>query len=150
MDKGFDGLVLQSIKSNEQGFELMGKMIDVARPEAVYAEPVVTGEYTVITASEVTVGMGFGFGAGGGSDIDIVEVEDEEADSAETVFLPDGSMGGGGGGGGGSMGRPVAVISVGPNGVHVEPVVDVTKIGLALFTALGAMFMFAGRMRRLK
>jgi hypothetical protein len=46
------------------------------------------------------------------------------------------------------MARPVAVISVGPDGVDVEPVVDVTKLGLALFTALGAMFLMFGRMRR--
>jgi hypothetical protein len=42
----------------------------------------------------------------------------------------------------------MAVINIGPSGVRVEPVVDVTKIGLALFTTLGAMFMMLSRMRR--
>jgi hypothetical protein len=46
------------------------------------------------------------------------------------------------------MGRPVAVISVGPSGVRVEPVVDPTKIALAFFTMLGALFMSWRAMRR--
>jgi len=33
------------------------------------------------------------------------------------------------------MGRPVAAIVIGPDGVQVKPVLDMTKIGL---TALGA------------
>jgi hypothetical protein len=37
------------------------------------------------------------------------------------------------------MGRAVAVISVGPNGVKVDPVMDVTKVALAFFTMLGGM-----------
>jgi uncharacterized spore protein YtfJ len=57
-------------------------------------------------------------------------------------------LGGGGGGGGASMARPVAVISVGPEGVQVEPVVDPTKIAIAFFTTLGSMFFMLSRMRR--
>ena len=55
---------------------------------------------------------------------------------------------GGGGGGGFSMARPVAVISVGPEGVRVEPIVDVTKLGLAFLTLLGSMLMTWRKMRR--
>ena len=58
--------------------------------------------------------------------------------------------GGGGGGGGGAQARPVATITVGPNGVHVEPIVDVTKLGVAFFTALGAIFIARSGMRKLK
>jgi GTPase len=29
------------------------------------------------------------------------------------------------------MGRPVAIITIGPDGVRVKPVVDVTKVALA-------------------
>ncbi len=54
----------------------------------------------------------------------------------------------GGGGGGYSTARPVAAISIGPDGVHVEPVVDVTKIGLAFFTTLGAMALMFSKMSR--
>ena len=50
--------------------------------------------------------------------------------------------------GGVAVGRPVAAISVGPNGVRVEPVVDATKIALAFFTMLGSMLIMLGRMRR--
>jgi uncharacterized spore protein YtfJ len=46
-----------------------------------------------------------------------------------------GGEGTGGGGGGRSFARPVAVIIASPDGVRVEPVVDVTKIALAAFTA---------------
>ena len=49
-------------------------------------------------------------------------------------------LAGGGGGGGGSSGRPVAAIVIGPDGVKIEPVVDVTKIGLA---AIGAWLSIA-------
>jgi uncharacterized spore protein YtfJ len=56
--------------------------------------------------------------------------------------------GGGGGGGGASFARPVAAVVVSPQGVWVEPIVDVTKLGLAFFTMLGSMWMFWSRMRR--
>jgi hypothetical protein len=35
------------------------------------------------------------------------------------------------------MGRPVAIIAIGPDGVTVKPVVDVTKLVLAALTGLG-------------
>ena len=58
----------------------------------------------------------------------------------------DSGGGSGIGGGGGSAGRPVATIIIGPEGVQVEPVVDVTKIALAVFTTAGAMLLMLGRM----
>jgi uncharacterized spore protein YtfJ len=81
---------------------------------------------------------------GGGTGAETLEeetaVEGEEDEGT--------GFGGGGAGGGVSMGRPVATINIGPNGVQVQPVVDVTKIGLAFFTTIGAMLMMLGRMRR--
>jgi uncharacterized spore protein YtfJ len=124
-------------KSQAQSLEALGRLFDVARAETVFGEPLQQGDYTLITASEVTVGLGFGFGVGGGEGI-----MDEEEDAGGEGF------GGGGGGGGGSMGRPVAVIAVGPHGVIVEPVVDATKVALAFATALGSMFLMFSRMRR--
>ncbi|MEZ4591075.1 MAG: hypothetical protein R3D55_08020 [Chloroflexota bacterium] len=41
----------------------------------------------------------------------------------------------------------MATIIVSPNGVRVEPVVDVTKIAITLFTALGAMAMALRKMK---
>jgi uncharacterized spore protein YtfJ len=111
------------LKTTEETIDLIGKLTLVADPGAVFSKPVHSGEYTVITASELAIGLGAGFGSGAGGD------------------PSGGGAGGGGGGGGSALGRPVAVISIGPNGVHVEPVVDPTKIAIAFFTTLVAMFM---------
>jgi uncharacterized spore protein YtfJ len=123
--------------SQEQTAALVEKLFDVARPGVVFGEPTTSGEYTVITASDIRVGMGFGYG--GGSGTGPAEEEGQEA--------PIG-MGSGGAGGGASGGRPVAVISIGPDGVQVEPVVDATRIALALFTTLGSMFLMFRKMAK--
>lgn len=135
-------LIKESIPDQKAAMELMDRLYDVVRPETVFAEPVTQGEYTVITASEVSVGLGFGFGGGGGRAAD--EMEGDVATGAE----PSIGYGGGGGGGGGAGARPVAAIEIGPHGVRVEPIVDPTKIMLAFFTAFGAMFMMFNRMRQ--
>ncbi len=145
MSQQFDNIILSTVKTQEQGRALMEKLIAVARPESVYGQPVTAGDYTIITASEVAVGMGFGQGIGGGTEAG----EDEVASADEPQSQTGGTgFGGGGGGGGGAKGRPVAVITVGPEGVQVEPVVDPTKIALAFFTMLGSMFIMLGKMRK--
>jgi uncharacterized spore protein YtfJ len=140
MSEGLSGIVATAVKGQEDAMALVEKLFDVAQPSAVYGEPAAIGDHTVITASEVKVGMGFGFGGGGAPSAEGSEGE-TEGGAAVAGF------GSGGGGGGVSGGRPVAAISVGPSGVRVEPVVDVTKIALAFFTTLGAMFMMFSRMR---
>lgn len=90
--------------------------------KAVYGAPVYHGEVAVIPAAEVLCAMGFGAGGGSGNE------EGKESGS-----------GGGGGGGGRVLARPVAAIIIAGNTVHVEPVVDVTKIVLGLLTAAGFM-----------
>ncbi len=148
MSAEFDNVIVTAVKSQEQGVELMEKLLAVAQPSAVYSPPLVSGDYTLITASEVYAGMGFGFGIGGGTAPKPAEgtaMSEEEAEGQEGQ--PSG-IGGGSGGGGISMGRPVAVISIGPEGVQVEPVVDATKVALAFFTMLGSMLFMLGRMRR--
>lgn len=137
MSNGFNEMMASAVQNWKEGTNLVGRLFDIAQPKAVYSEPVTAGEYTLITASEVTVTMAFGYGAGGGSST-------EENEGPPTV---DGGSGGGGGGGGFALGRPVAVISVGPQGVHVEPVVDVTKLGLAFITALGGMLLMGAKLR---
>jgi uncharacterized spore protein YtfJ len=133
-DIGID-VMNKSFESQKQALEFMKELTKAADTTAVYSQPVQVGEYTVITASEVGAGGGFGYGGGFGSE---QEDEDDESNSG---------AGYAGGGGGGSSGRPVAVISIGPNGVVVEPVIDLTKIALAAATALGSMFVMARRMR---
>ena len=135
MSEDLSGIVASAVKSQEDAMALVEKLFDVAQPSAVYGEPAAIGDHTVVTASEVKVGMGFGFGGGG--------APGAEGSGGEAAA----GFGSGGGGGGISGGRPVAAISVGPSGVRVDPVVDVTKIALAFFTTLGAMFMMFSRMR---
>jgi uncharacterized spore protein YtfJ len=139
MNEAFNKWVLESTPNQEKANELLEKLFTVAQPGAVYQEPVVSGDYTVITASELTAALGAGYGGGGGFGPE----GEEAAESSATT-----AAGMGGGGGGKITARPVAVISIGPDGVDVEPVVDATKIGIAFFTTIGAMFMFLGKMRR--
>ncbi len=122
------------------------KLIEKAGAQAVFSEPVTQGDYTVITAAEVFTAVGSGYGVGQGSNQ--LGEADDPSEGAETEGTTGSGSGGGGGGGGAVNGRPVAVIIVGPGGVRVEPVVDVTKIGLAFLTTLGAMALTLGRMRR--
>jgi uncharacterized spore protein YtfJ len=150
MSQEFGGIVVSTLESQEDATTLIEKLFEVAQPSAVYGEPVAAGDYTVITASEVKIGMGYGYGAGGsveaaGAEAEVAEAsagEGELAEEAESGF------GAGGGGGGVSGSRPVAAISIGPEGVCVQPVVDVTKIALAFVTAMGAMVMMLNRMKR--
>ena len=120
--------------------ETFDKLMSVAQVDKVFSQPIVSGDYTVITAAEVGVGLGVGFGIGFNVEEDKTVPEESKKD--------DGS-GGGGGGGGGSFSRPVAVISISSQGVEVKPVIDITKIGLAMFTALGSMFIMSRSMRRI-
>ena len=139
MKEQFDELTGAAVEAQGQGIELVEKLFTVAQPGAVFGEPMSVAGRTLITASEVTVGMGVGFGFGGGS----ATGEEGEPDEGEGA-----GMGGGGGGGGGASGRPVAVIEVSEHGVRVEPVVDITKIALAFFTAFGSMAFMLTRMRK--
>jgi uncharacterized spore protein YtfJ len=148
MSEEFDNMVIKAVKNQQQAQELLEKLIAVAQPGAVYSEPITSGDYTVITASEVSVGMGFGYGMGGGSAPELAEGEAASPNERENQGEGARGFGGGGGGGGFSGGRPVAVISIGPDGVRVEPVRDVTKIALAFLTAAGSMLMMMSRMRR--
>ncbi len=142
MNGNVDKAVASAEQSQERIGEIMGKLLAVAQPGSVFTAPVTAGDYTVINASEVSAGMGFGLGIGVGNG-------PASQGSGQSTGTGEGTGGGGGGGGGGgAMARPVAVITVGPDGVEVEPVVDVTKISIALFTALGSMFLMFGRMRR--
>ena len=132
-----NNLLALTDRSSEQLRPMMEKLFAAAQPGAVYSEPVVSGNYTIITASEVTTGGGFGSGGGFGPATSSAEKQSsEEGSQAEQA-----SSGGSGlGGGGGSSGRPVAVIIVGPEGVTVQPVFDLTKIALAGITVGATMF----------
>ena len=131
----------------EQGAKIMEKVFSAAQPGAVFGEPVTVGNFTVITASEVTSGGGFGTGFGIGPAVAPPVKGQEGQETAEPKEQAN-TGGGGMGGGGGSRGRPVAIITIGQDGVKVEPVMDVTAIALAALTAWGAMLLIIGKMRK--
>lgn len=115
--------------------EMTVKFLDVAHVNSVYGKPIRHGETLMIPTAEVLSVAGFGVGGGSGSGVD------PNKDTS-------GSGTGAGGGGGGSVhSRPVAVVIASPEGVRIEPVVDVTKIGLAALTAAGFIFSMLLRMR---
>lgn len=119
-----------SIEETQKVEAVLEKFASAASVEAVYGKPVKQGDTIVVPAAEVMSFMGFGVGSGSGTD-------------------PQTQAGGGGGGGGGGgrvLARPAAVIIIQEGNVRVEPVVDVTKIALGFFTAVGFV---AGMMYRM-
>jgi uncharacterized spore protein YtfJ len=145
------------IETRNKAFSFIGQMSEqlpsvierifaAARSNSVYSEPVVSGNYTVITASEVTSGGGFGSGIGLGPKTSPSQKEQTDGQGSQAE---QGEGGGGGiGGGGGAMGRPVAVIIIGPEGVTVKPVIDPTRIALAGIAAWITLFSMFSRARR--
>ena len=111
------------------------KMLAFAQPQAAYSAPVVSGAYTIITASEVLGGGGFGYGSG-------------PATAASEGKPRPAPQGDGGGGGGGFHSRPVAAIVIGPNGVKVQPIADGTKIAIAAISAWAGVALTAIRIAR--
>ena len=132
------------VKTQAEASELIGKLFDAAKPSGVFSEPVTTDTCTVITASEVSVGMGIGYGIGGNVDGQATEAEASPEEGEASPKQGD-EIGGGGGGGGAASARPVAVIKITSDGVTVEPVVDVTKIALAMFTTVASMFVMMSK-----
>ncbi|NTU61989.1 MAG: hypothetical protein HGB05_00995 [Chloroflexi bacterium] len=142
------------LKNQENSQQILEKFVETARPSSVFAPPLTAGDYTIITASEVYAGMGVGFGGGGGSGPAASEepIGDQlpaEELPADEELSPGSGVGYGGGGGGVTLGRPVAAITIGPDGVDVEPIVDVTKIAIAFFTTVGAMAIMFSRMAKM-
>jgi uncharacterized spore protein YtfJ len=114
----------------EQIARVIERMLHSAQHKTVFGEPVVVGDYTLITACEVSSGGGFGFGMG-----PVTGPANATEGTTPVRHLATTVLGNGGGGGGGSIGRPIAVIIAGPDGVKVKPIVDVTKFMITFFTA---------------
>jgi len=123
-------------EAQERATKVLADLVSVANADRVYSEPVVAGDMTVITAAEIQTGMGFGYGLSGGG-----------RSSGKRSNKGNGAPRSGGGGGGQAVGRPVAVITVGSDGVSVQPVLDRTKIVATALTAAGAIgvMLFRGR-----
>ena len=114
--------------------DTMEKFLGAADVDAVYGEPLVQGDVTILPTAEILSLAGFGIGSGYGTNQEIEESQ----------------VGGGSGGGGGGrvLSRPVAIIVNSPEGVYIEPVIDVTKIALAALTATGFMVGMVTKMLR--
>ena len=128
----------------EKGTETVGAtmkaFIETARADSAFGQPIEHEGKLIIPAAEVLVAQGFGVGYGSG--MEEAESEEEGASRGE---------GGGGGGGGRTLSRPVAVIVANKDSVRVEPIIDVTKLGVTLLTAVGAMaYAFSKIVRRAK
>lgn len=102
----------------------------------VYGEPIQHEDTIVIPTAEVLCVLGFGLGSGSGTN------------AQQNAESPSVGKGNGGGGGGRILSRPVAVVIASPEGVRVEPVVDITKVALAGLTAMGFMIGMMFRMSR--
>lgn len=100
--------------------EVMNKLVGVAKAESVFCTPVEHGNMIVIPCCEVATGGGMGIGSGP----DQTREEKKQA------------IGWGVGTGGGSNARPIALIVLSPEGVEVQPIVDVTKVALAALTTV--------------
>src|SRR6266700_8318039 len=105
----------------------LSQLVTTARADAVFGQPVVSGDTTVIPCSEVAIGLGMGSGSG---------PVDEKGNQT----------GGGSGGGAGARGRPVAAIIITKEGVRVEPIFDLTRIVLASLTTGAFMLFWVGRL----
>jgi uncharacterized spore protein YtfJ len=114
--------------------DTMEEFLAAADVRVVYGEPIQHEDTMIIPTAEVLCGLGFGIGSGSGMSAE------------ENSEKPNKGSGSGGGGGGRILSRPVAVVVASPEGVRVEPVVDITKIGLAALTAVGFMIGMMFRM----
>jgi uncharacterized spore protein YtfJ len=129
-----------AVKNQAESIRLTERLFEVVEPDTVFGRPRKSGDYTLITASEVSVGLGSGYGFG--------SYNPSEVEAPDDAEVPEYGAGGGGGGGGMSAARPVAIISVGPDGVQVQPIIDRTKFGIALLTTVGSMFLAISRMKK--
>ncbi len=112
--------------------DLLQQLVASGGANAAFGEPRTVGDRTIIPAAEVMRGFGFGMGSGEG----------------RTPGEEQAGGGSGGGAGGGTRTRPVAAIVVGPEGVHVEPIIDMTQIWMAAVTAGVFSFLWMRRIGR--
>lgn len=128
MDEQEKSIFTKKTASAREAFAVIDRLFELTKPDAIYTEPITSGEYMVILASELVTSMGAGYGEGGNQNPAAIENNPEES-----------GYGGGGGGGGFAMSRPVAAITIGPKRTRVDPIVDPTKISIAFFTTFTAM-----------
>jgi uncharacterized spore protein YtfJ len=131
---------MSTIQPGEAGLDAfqdtMEEFLAAADVRVVYGEPIQHEDTIIIPTAEVLCVLGYGVGSGSGTS------------SEGRPENPSVGKGSGGGGGGRILSRPVAVVIASPEGIRVEPVVDITKVALAGLTALGFMIGMMFRMSR--
>jgi len=130
-------IVAENDGNEVPAFEGIERVFKLMQPGKVFGEPVVSGEYTVITASELSMGGGFGMGKSTFMMGNIAPKEGEEVATDAKNATP--AFGMGGGGGGGSSARPIALIVIGPDGAKVQPIFDLSKLVLSWMSMWGRL-----------
>ena len=110
---------------------LVDRLVEATKVDAVFGAPIERDGVTLITCSELGVGLGGGFGPAKPVDAP------KNAEAAEGI-----------GGGAVARGRPVAVIVMTHDGVKIKPIVNVTRIVLAQVAMLGIVFLLTSRVLR--
>ena len=114
------GARLPDLPGLDLGGNILDKLVATAHVGLAYGAPTTVEGRTFIPIGSVAYGVGGGRGFGKGP---------------VTEGAPE-SIGGGGGGGGGVRVTPVAFLEITRNGTKIRPVVDWTRIGIALITVL--------------
>jgi len=142
MNEQLTRFVVQDVPYQEVKTHPLEKLLTFAQARSVYSEPVTVGDHTIITACEMTAILGYGYGPALGAGPNDAHPHNgalPETNGAPHESPPANGSTGQGGGGGTAFARPVAVINIGPEGVWVDPVVDVAKISLAAFAMAGTV-----------
>ena len=124
--------LLPSLPTFELAANVWDRLVVSAQVGLAYGEPRVVGDRTIIPIG--AVGYGFGWGGGGGTALD-------KAGNPAT---------GSGGGGGGAVGvQPFALLEISGDRVRLRPVLDWTRIIVALIVTVGPFVLprLLGRLR---
>ena len=151
MNETIDEFFKKAEKESQDRAQTVERLLATADASKVFSQPVTSGDYTVITAAEVSGGGGFGSGMGFGPSRTRGKAGQEEQDVSQAGSpgepVPEG-LGGGGGGGGGSGARPVAAIVIGPEGVEVRPILDIRRLALTGLVGLALVGHFGLKLSR--
>jgi len=109
---------------------LLDRLAEITKVDAVFGLPIEREGATLITCSELGIGLGGGVGT---------------AKPTDSSKQPEGE---GVGGAAVARGRPVAVIVMTHDGVKVKPIVNVTRMALTQVAMMGFVFLLTSRLLR--
>ena len=100
-------------------FEKLDRVSEEVNVNAVFGTPETIDGVTLIPVAEIMYAFGVGVGSGSSDECDEASA-DADADEGEAAI-----------GGAAAKARPIAYITVGPEGARVQSVVDEQKVALA-------------------